>query len=287
MRSASARTRTYLGVFVLVVGAVAALCVMIAGDDIGFFRRTTKFTARFANTAGLVAGAPVRMGGVEIGRVVAIGIENTGPTPVIVATLQVDSPYFEMIRSDAAVSLDTQGMLGDKFVAINAGSARAPLLEGQLIATVESEGLSSAMAKSQSIMDTVSSTTNKLDEFVGGLPEPAALKAMTQDLVATSAALREFMTRLGDDDSLVAALQDPEASKTLKASLTSLRNAAEHAESIGKKIDEGQGTLGALVNDRALYEDLRAMLGHTDRGRIARRVFRAAGAPDAAEAMPK
>lgn len=38
----------------------------------------------------------------------------------------------------------------------------------------------------------------------------------------------------------------------------------------------------ALANDGALYENLRAMLGHTDRGRVARLVFRPAGATETA-----
>lgn len=280
MKSASARTKTYLGVFVLIFGAVVAACVMIAGDDVGFFRRSSSFGARFTNTAGLVKGAPVRMGGVEIGRVEDIKIENSGTTPVIVATLRIDSPFFEMIQSDASVSLDTQGVLGDKFVAVSAGSSRIPLRPGETMATAQVQGMTQVMEKSQVIMDTVASTTARLDVFVAGLPAPDTLTTMTQDLAATSRAVREIMTKLSADDSLIAAFRDPEAVAALKAGLKGFQSAAEHAESVAKKIDEGQGTIGALVNDRVLYEDLRAMLGHTDRGRIARRVFRAAGATD-------
>jgi phospholipid/cholesterol/gamma-HCH transport system substrate-binding protein len=264
----------------LVIGALMAICVMIAGDKIDFFRRSFSVRARFANTGGLVVGAPVRMGGVVIGGVDGIAIDNGGPTPLIVATLRIDSPYFEMIRSDASVTMDTQGVLGDKFVAINSGSTSLPLVPDQTIATVETQGLSQAMDKGRSIMDTVASTTDKLDSFVTGLPAADTLIVMSRDLAATSKALREITTQLNADDSLIAALHDPEAIIALKAGLVGFRNAAVHAESIARKIDEGQGTIGALVNNRALYEDLRALLGHTDRGRIARRVFRAAGGPD-------
>jgi len=45
-------------------------------------------------------------------------------------------------------------------------------------------------------------------------------------------------------------------------------------------IDSGQGTLGALVNDRTIYEDIRSILGHIDRGKIARRVFIEASSKD-------
>lgn len=285
MRSASAKTKTYLGVFMLVLGAVGALAVMFAGDDLGYFRKSRSFHARFENTAGLVSGAPVRMGGVEIGRVEGIAIDSSGSTTVIVATLRIDSPYFEMIRSDASVNLDTQGMLGDKFVAVNSGSARNMLHEGQTIATIEGEGMAQAMARSQTILDAVASTTAKLDLFANGLPPSDVLAAMTKDLTASATSLREMMARLNADDSLVAVLQDPAATAALKAGITSFQNAAAHTESITRKINDGQGTLGALVNDRALYEDLRSMLGHTDRGRVARRVFRAAGAGEADKAQ--
>ncbi|RYZ53686.1 MAG: MCE family protein [Proteobacteria bacterium] len=285
MKVASIKTRINLGVFVLCIAIVAAICIVIAGDEVSFFRKSQTYRAHFANTAGLVAGAPVRMGGVEVGRVTTIKIEPSDEGMVIAGELRVDSPYFELIRSDASVSLDTQGLLGDKFVSLNAGASNDAMPPGNLIATKELEGIGKVMEQSKAIMETVNNTTKKIDAFTENLPNSDSMKAVGNDFAEAAKSLRVLMSRISADDSIISTLNDKESKRMLKSSLASLESAAAHADSIAKKIDGGQGTLGALVNDRALYEDLRGILGHIDRGKNARRVFiEAAGSDPAAPA---
>ncbi|MBC7533492.1 MAG: MCE family protein [Oligoflexus sp.] len=289
MKVASVKTRINLGVFVLCVGIVAAICIVVAGDEVSFFRHSQTYRSQFQNTAGLVAGAPVRMGGVEVGRVAKIKIEPKGEGVVIGAELRIDSPYFELIRVDASVSLDTQGLLGDKFVSLNAGLAAEPMPPGELIVTKDLEGLNKVVEQSKAIMETVNSTTKKIDAFTENLPSKDSMAAIGTDFSESAKALRVLMTRISADDSVISALNDKESKRMLKSSLASLESAAAHADSIAKKIDNGEGTLGALINDRTLYEDLRGILGHIDRGKIARRVFIEAGGADdkAAPSAPK
>jgi hypothetical protein len=52
-----------------------------------------------------------------------------------------------------------------------------------------------------------------------------------------------------------------DSSKTLKASM-------DHLNSIFTKVDKGHGTLGALINDPSLYDDLKALLGGANRNRV-------------------
>ncbi|MBC7659853.1 MAG: MCE family protein [Chitinophagaceae bacterium] len=291
MKVASVKTRINLGVFVLCLAIVAAICIVVAGDEVSFFKRTQSYRSEFANTAGLVAGAPVRMGGVEVGRVAKIKIEPKGEGMVIGAELRIDSPYFELIRADASVTLDTQGLLGDKFVALNAGTATQPMPIGALIETKEVDGLNKVVEQSKAIMETVNNTTKKIDAFTENLPDSTSMKAVGTDFAASARAMRILMTRMSADDSVISALNDKQSKAMLKNSLASLESAAAHADSIAKKIDSGQGTLGALINDRTLYEDIRSMLGHIDRGKIARRVFIEAGSKEtqgtSAPAIPK
>jgi phospholipid/cholesterol/gamma-HCH transport system substrate-binding protein len=81
------------------------------------------------------------------------------------------------------------------------------------------------------------------------------------------------MTQMAAEDSMFAMLNDQESKRMLRNSLANMESATAHLDSVAKKIDAGQGTLGALVNDRSMYEDMRSILGRIDRGRIARRVF--------------
>ncbi len=279
MKVAHIKTRIYLGAFLIGLVALASLCILLAGDSFNFFKSTQTYRASFATTAGLVAGAPVRMGGVEIGRVVGIQIEAKGDHIVNIAKLRIDSPYYELIRSDASVSMDTQGLLGDKYITLFAGSSTDPLAPDELIATRENNGLSQAMEKSNQILDRVNSVSAKLDTFADSLPESTAMNAMGRDFAASAQSLRQLLKKLSSDDSLIAELNEPAAKASLIKTLGSMESAAAHADSIAQKIDLGQGTLGALINDKSLYEDLREMLGHRERSKIVRRTLIEAAAP--------
>jgi phospholipid/cholesterol/gamma-HCH transport system substrate-binding protein len=285
VKVASLRTKINLGVFVLCITVVAAVCIIVAGDEISFFKKSRSYKTRFKNTAGLVAGAPVRMGGVEVGRVSKIQIETLPEGVMIGAELRIDSPHFELIRTDATVALDTQGLLGDKFVSLTAGSAPDPMPEGSMIQTKDVDGLQKVVEQSTAIMETVNSTTKKIDAFTENLPDKQAMSAVGNDFAESAKSLRVLMSRISADDSVISALNDKESKRQLKNALASLESAAAHIDSIAKKVDSGQGTLGALINDRTLYEDIRSMLGHIDRGKIARRVFIEAGQRDG-EASP-
>jgi phospholipid/cholesterol/gamma-HCH transport system substrate-binding protein len=275
VKVANVRTKIKLGVFVICVVAIAGLTLLLAGDNVNLFKKTQDYQAHFTNTSGLIEGAPVRIGGVEVGHVSKIKIESPNGALAIVATLKVDSPYYDLISPSATVALETQGLLGDKFVSLypgnTAGVDRLP--EGSVIATRDADNLAKMVEKSSVIMDQVSNTTKKIDEFAAGLPDAKIVGAAAEDVTVSTRALRQIMTRMAAEDSMFAMLNDPESKRMLRNSLASMESATAHLDSVAKKIDAGQGTLGALVNDRSIYEDMRSILGRIDRGKIARRVF--------------
>jgi phospholipid/cholesterol/gamma-HCH transport system substrate-binding protein len=50
------------------------------------------------------------------------------------------------------------------------------------------------------------------------------------------------------------------ADDTDRSTLAAMRSATERLESVLRKIDEGEGSCGALVNDPTIYEDLKILL---------------------------
>ncbi len=285
MKVASVKTKIKLGVFVICVAAIAGLTLLLAGDNVNLFKKSRDYQAHFTNTSGLIEGAPVRIGGVEVGRVSKIKIAAPKGDLAIVATLSVDSPYFDLISPNASVALETQGLLGDKFVSLYPGASAGTeaLPEGSVIATREADNLAKMVEKSTVIMDQVSTTTKKIDEFAGGLPDSKVVAAASEDVMVSTRALRQIMSQIAAEDSMIAMLNDPESKRMLRNSLASMESATAHLDSVAKKIDGGQGTLGALVNDRSMYEDMRSILGRIDRGKIARRVFIEAAEPEGQE----
>ena len=111
----------FAGLFVLTTGLyLVALRPTVVGDLV-------PFTAYFAETGGLRNGAPVWIGGVEVGTVQNVGFTDAEKRAAlkkeIVVTLAIGRQFLERIREDAVCRVKTRGLLGEKYVTIKAGTA--------------------------------------------------------------------------------------------------------------------------------------------------------------------
>lgn len=75
-------------------------------------------TAEFDNIGDLKVGAPVRMAGVRIGDVTAIGFDNQSYRADVHLRIY---PQFSQIPVDSYASIDTEGLLGGQYVSISPG----------------------------------------------------------------------------------------------------------------------------------------------------------------------
>jgi phospholipid/cholesterol/gamma-HCH transport system substrate-binding protein len=94
-----------------------------------------RVTAEFDNVGDLKAGSPVSMAGVRIGEVESVGFNPK--TYKAVATLRID-PQYNQIPEDSDASIQTQGLLGGKYVGIGPGGSETYLKEGDQIAFTQS-----------------------------------------------------------------------------------------------------------------------------------------------------
>jgi phospholipid/cholesterol/gamma-HCH transport system substrate-binding protein len=118
-------------------------------------------TAKFDNIGDLRVGAPVSMSGVEVGRVVKIGLDTKEYKAVV--DMRINNKY-NQIPTDSDASIYTQGLLGGKFIGLTAGGAETYLkdkdqidftqsafvlenLIGQFLANMAKGGSNSTAAK--------------------------------------------------------------------------------------------------------------------------------------------
>lgn len=115
-----------VGLFVLVgLATLAYLSIQVGGIELGQANRIELF-ATFDDIGGLSIRAPVRIGGVKIGQVSAIGLDDE--TRPRVAVL-VDSDV--AISTDATAAIRTAGLLGDQFIAVELGAEEESLKDGE------------------------------------------------------------------------------------------------------------------------------------------------------------
>jgi phospholipid/cholesterol/gamma-HCH transport system substrate-binding protein len=185
-----------LGAFIVVTLAVLAAGVFVIGSKEYLFRSTYQLKAQFDNVAGLAEGADVQVGGVHSGMVRSIALPHK-PGEQVTVIMDLDRSTHEIIKHDSMASIETEGVLGNQFVAISFGSAgQAEVKDGEIIESVPPLVLSDLFKKTSGILD-------------------------SSQLAINNATL-----------------------------------ATAHLNSVSAKIDSGQGTVGALVNDKQLYANL-------------------------------
>lgn len=114
-----------VGVFLTAGLLVAATIIFLIGEKRGLFIRKVTLYANFADTGGLVPGAPVRLAGLDVGNVETIEFSAEVGRKEARVELSLGAHYLDRVRQDSEAFVDSKGLLGDKIISISLGSPAA------------------------------------------------------------------------------------------------------------------------------------------------------------------
>lgn len=113
-----------------------------------------RFSAVFRSIAGLKPGAPVRLAGVEAGRVTELAFVRRAGVDRISVGMTVRARFAPMVRKGASVTIDSLGVLGDKYVEIGlAEPSVASIAPGEIVSGTDPITPGSTMQKLDSAVD--------------------------------------------------------------------------------------------------------------------------------------
>jgi phospholipid/cholesterol/gamma-HCH transport system substrate-binding protein len=259
-----------VGVGALVIVGVALFLVAmfwLTGKTFG--PSGTRVDVMFTNVAGLKQGDPVLVSGVKKGRVARVALERVGSVRV---TLEVSRDQRPKIDASAIVA--SVDFLGAKFIDYNPGSRDEFLPTDRAItgsnppgltdvasgvATRANELLSNAsgLVSEQLAVDIHNTliATQRAMNLLSEAPEGPFIKQTTRTLQATE----RVMSRV---DSMLASSTGRRID-TLSANLATLTNhlgsATVAIDTLLRRMNRGEGTLGRLASDSTLYNDLHGL----------------------------
>ncbi|MDZ7279657.1 outer membrane lipid asymmetry maintenance protein MlaD [Pantoea eucrina] len=116
----SKKNEIWVGVFML-AALVALLFLALRVADLKSLgtEPTWKLYATFDNIGGLKISSPVKIGGVIIGRVTDISLDEKTLSPRV--TMAISDRYADKIPDTSSLAIRTQGLLGEQFLALNLG----------------------------------------------------------------------------------------------------------------------------------------------------------------------
>lgn len=246
-----------IGLFVLVTLIVAAGFVVFMGGS-SIFDKEVRLYSVFSDAKGLNVGAPVYLAGIDVGRVVGKDFPPDGQFGVRVE-FTVSEKFAPRITDRTEVEIATAGMLGDKTLSLSDGAIQGKAVNtGDYLNAKVGAEFSDYLNKGGDAVEQLTEVARNLNQLLGEINKSGNLIKMINNLEAMSAKLDKELA--GKKGNLLAQLEE-----TLKK-----------FDSIASKIDNGEGTLGALVNDPSLHEDLRILLGGARRSKLLRYVIRQA-----------
>lgn len=238
----------FVGIFLLVGFAGFLYILFNISGGTGIFSRNYSLFAKFTHVKGLNYGSEVSLVGLRVGTVKRILVPTQHEQDLQIE-LSLTKEYQDRIREDSIATIKTSGILGDKYIEITIGSPdKAMLKDGDSIKSDEPKDFFSKTG------DVVEGISKKLDR--GG-----ELDQLIHHLNKLSANLAETTSDLKSQTGLWYEL-------TKGKSGTNLNKSMEHLESILRKIDKGEGTMGSLINDPTVYEDIKSLMGGAKRSAV-------------------
>jgi phospholipid/cholesterol/gamma-HCH transport system substrate-binding protein len=158
-----------LGLFMLTTMAIFAAGVFLVGRQESKFGSNYRIRSDFQNVAGLNEGADVRVGGIRKGTVRSIRLPKT-PEGKVVVSMDLAKETQDIVKRDSVASIQSEGLLGDKFVEVSFGSVDAPKLKGG--ETIESQppfDVSDLFHKASQLLDTGQGALENIQAATGNL----------------------------------------------------------------------------------------------------------------------
>lgn len=155
-----------IGIFVFLAAAILVIAIFMLGDKEALFSSTFEVRTYFYDIQGLKSGATVRLSGIDVGTVTNVSIvdDTTGRVEVV---MDIKEDVARFIRTDTRASIETEGLVGNKVVVLQIGSAAAEQVkEGGVIQSREPVGFAEVIEETQGIMAYTKEITKDLSEIV-------------------------------------------------------------------------------------------------------------------------
>ncbi len=251
------------GIFIILGMLVVFISVIMFGGDRSFLTSYYNVRVSFNQIQGLNVGSIVSLSGINIGNISAINFSNENKK--IIITLNLDTKYKSKIRMDSTASIKTQGALGDKYIYIRPGSAdSAELKNNDFLLSEDDDDFFDLLTKEAPKIANIGEVITELKTLLNTLNQDGQMYQLLKNLNQASKQI-EVLSREGQ--LLI--------SDTRKSGQGDIKQSLHHLNNILKKIDSGEGTLGALVNDPSVHERLTAILGKPPRNSYLKPLIRA------------
>jgi phospholipid/cholesterol/gamma-HCH transport system substrate-binding protein len=241
---------------------IFAVLVFALTSSRGFFKSRTPLYTFLADSGAVAIGSPVRLNGIDVGRIGAIDLSGSNePNRVVRVTLEVDDEFLSSIPVDSQAAIAAENLLGTKYINIKKGRSKTTVQKGAEIKSLSTREFEDVVQQGYTALASIDGLLKKLntvvDDIQGGKGTIGQLlvddrlykRALNiadevQKLTATMNSNTGTLGKLMHDEQLY----------------DDVRGTISRVNTLVDGLQQGQGTAGKLLKDPALYDDTRATI---------------------------
>lgn len=211
-----------VGSFALAGLALFATGLFMIGSRHEAFARHAQFYVEFFNLSGITKGAKVQVAGMDAGEVIDVRIPAS-PASKFRVRLRINGSLSGLVRTDSMVTIYNEGVVGNKFLSINAGTAQASAAPpDSTLASKEATELSALLDQAKGTLTDIDVTVRKANGLIANAGQ--------------------LVTKVG---------------RNLNSTLSEIKTTVANVNDVVIGLKEGKGPAGMILRDEALAAQIR------------------------------
>lgn len=237
MQTRSKKRSVVVGIFIFTGLVIFALFVLVLAGQKKAFMPSLQIKTFFQDVGGLAKGNNVWYSGVKIGTIKQITFLEPHKIEVLI---NIDKTYREFIHKDVRAKVSSDGLIGNKIIALSGGSAQTPVIEdGDVV-------LAETAISSDEMMNTLQINNKNLVDIT------ANLKTLTSDMAAGRGTLGKLLKDTAVYDHLERTLA------TLQQTVGNTQRLTSNLSAYSARLQTKGVLANDLVSDTMVFSRLRS-----------------------------
>ncbi len=234
-----------LGIFIsLILSSFLVLLFYVGNFSLGKFY---KFNVLFDDINGLTKGAPIRMNGIEIGKVIDMELRENK----VVLILKIQDKI--KIHKNVNFRISSTGIVGTKFLEIykkDQNFSQEFIKKGDILLGDYTPSINDVMEKFNTFFDNLSGNGDFESSEIAKILKNIRLISEKLNLALgdDEKDIKEIIKNIKDFSKFLGQFSDKDK-KNISSILESLKNASQKIDILITTLNSDKGTIGTLVND--------------------------------------
>lgn len=210
----------------------------------GFFPETHEIVVYVPDARDIEKGAPVRVRGVEAGKVVAIEYPENGDDAILLR-LQLDKKFEQRLFADSTARIVSKGLLGSSYIAIDPGKVASGPLASRMIRATPEPDLAETTAKLAAVANRIDGMLADIEQGKGTAGKLLRDDSLFADLKALTTETKLLVANTND---AVAVLRD-DVRLTMTSATRTLESVQAETAGVKDLVRSTKETISVLKQD--------------------------------------